>query len=304
MDRKEHVHVDSYASIKGEKIYHVSTDNICDFFKRCEAGELPDDIIVLSYCCDYGIRLQADFHPNDDLHKHIHAVDWDEVSRTRDKYLQLSIGPTIESGKCNPSHKYAVRCDRYTFGTFDSIPENIKRWYCTNLDIFHERATLIPFGLNNDGNGSSLINNYLNTPKTQLLYVNFQNYTMDRVKLKKQFSQYDWVTFRGDANLPVEQYLQEIAEHQFVLSPPGNGLDCYRNYEAAYMGTTPILEDSVFATMVNSYLPCLRIGNLSWLDQAKMEEAVGLVRTKLANFDNRYLKLSTWKEIIQEGRSP
>ena len=39
-----------------------------------------------------------------------------------------------------------------------------------------------------------------------------------------------------------QKYLEEMADSQFVLSPIGWGIDCYRNYEALYLGSIPIME--------------------------------------------------------------
>jgi hypothetical protein len=37
-------------------------------------------------------------------------------------------------------------------------------------------------------------------------------------------------------------YLREMRKSKFILSPPGLGLDCYRHWEALYMGTIPVIE--------------------------------------------------------------
>jgi hypothetical protein len=38
-----------------------------------------------------------------------------------------------------------------------------------------------------------------------------------------------------------EAYLQEMGNAKFVVSPPGNGLDCHRTWEAMLMGAIPIV---------------------------------------------------------------
>jgi hypothetical protein len=40
------------------------------------------------------------------------------------------------------------------------------------------------------------------------------------------------------------EFYKLIAQHKFVLSPRGRGLDCYRTYEALYLGTFPIVKTS------------------------------------------------------------
>jgi hypothetical protein len=39
-------------------------------------------------------------------------------------------------------------------------------------------------------------------------------------------------------------YMRTLAEYKFVLSPPGNGLDTHRTWEAMYLGVVPIVKDS------------------------------------------------------------
>ena len=44
--------------------------------------------------------------------------------------------------------------------------------------------------------------------------------------------------------LLVAEYLQEMARHQYVLSPNGDRPDCFRNYEAIGLGTVPIRQEA------------------------------------------------------------
>jgi hypothetical protein len=40
----------------------------------------------------------------------------------------------------------------------------------------------------------------------------------------------------------LNDYYQEMATSQFIVSPTGVGVDCYRNYEAVFMGSIPIIQ--------------------------------------------------------------
>ncbi len=42
-----------------------------------------------------------------------------------------------------------------------------------------------------------------------------------------------------------DEYTKTLAGYKFVLSPPGNGLDAHRTWEAMYLGVVPIVKDSV-----------------------------------------------------------
>lgn len=44
------------------------------------------------------------------------------------------------------------------------------------------------------------------------------------------------------ASLPFKNYMEELRDSAFVVSPEGNGIDCHRHYEAWLAGAVPILE--------------------------------------------------------------
>lgn len=51
---------------------------------------------------------------------------------------------------------------------------------------------------------------------------------------------------RADAFIPnrrlsVREHLKSIKESKYVISPPGAGLDCYRTWEAIYLGAIPVV---------------------------------------------------------------
>jgi hypothetical protein len=62
-----------------------------------------------------------------------------------------------------------------------------------------------------------------------------------------------------------------VAQHRFVLSPRGRGADCYRTYEALYLGSFPIVRtsslDSLFAD-----LPVLIVKDWSELTQELLQQ--------------------------------
>jgi len=47
------------------------------------------------------------------------------------------------------------------------------------------------------------------------------------------------------ARLDQQDYLRTLTTYRFMLSPPGNGLDTHRTWEAMYLGVIPIVKDSV-----------------------------------------------------------
>jgi hypothetical protein len=266
----EHLFIDSYFELcEGLPLYYLSTEDVYDFFRRCERGEVGPCVLV-SAGCDFSIREQDVHHPNADLYAHAMSLDYQEMARERSGYQAARIGPTADPKKCCPTDKYIARTDRYGWFTLNDVPANILCWYTTNLDVRHPRIRWLPFGLNNDGPGAHMLPQFVGKPKRGLLYVNFQLTSFERVHLYRHFSKQPWVTFRDQANLPVEQYLAEMAEHEFVLSPFGCGIDCYRNWEAIYLGTVPVVPKSTFSDyLADAGLPVAQLENRAFYRATK-----------------------------------
>jgi hypothetical protein len=54
----------------------------------------------------------------------------------------------------------------------------------------------------------------------------------------RNVSEIEIVNFQGE----IREYQQELLKSRFVLSPPGNGIDCHRTWEALYLGAIPIVK--------------------------------------------------------------
>jgi len=130
------------------------------------------------------------------------------------------------------------------------------RWYTTNLTCHHSKVSAIPIGiLNQRVNSGNLrdLNELMAcpAPKTDRVYLNFHiggetekaDYKAYRQAIHDRFSDCSWVTTSG--RVSSRQYLEEMAAHRFVISPPGHGPDCYRHWEAMYLGSLPVVERSI-----------------------------------------------------------
>lgn len=299
IDPSEFIYVDSYQKIieeVGPPLLWHSGYSLTDLFKE-ERGST----VLVTSICDCGPVEQAEHHPNLDLLKHYLIMDIDDVIRKTptDKYGYVQIGPAAETG-CVPTHKYGMKTERWTWNTFDEIPGWVTRWFTVNCSIWHEKVTWIPFGLNNHGHGSSLIAGLQGTSKTKLCYLNFQDYSVIRTQLKMHYKGCPWITFVPQSNLPVEQFLADIASHKFVLCPMGNGLDSYRVYETIYLGGIPVLEKSRFTEAMENYdLPVLTVDSLFNIQPEKLEEYWEFYNEVDWNYEP--LTLSYWRKKIEEA---
>lgn len=298
MNPADLIFVDSWEKLAADfAVAYCTTEFVREAFQKIRDDGRPT--VLISGCCDYGVRLQEQHHPNADFPSCVNAVEWDKLAAERDSYPDIVLKSPCLREYCQPRDKYAIRMDRHTVFTFndEDVPANLTRWFVNNLDISHPRMELLPFGLNPDGIGKTLLPGFVGRPKKGLLYVNFQNYTTERVNLKRFFRHSPWVTFREDANLPVDQFLAEVAEHKFVLSPNGNGLDCYRNYECMYLGSFPILSRSHFSeTLLSWGLPIVLAENFYGLTEESLENTWGQIKGR--PFHRERVSLGYWRKHL------
>ena len=176
----------------------------------------------------------------------------------------------------------------------------IYKWYCQNMETLHPKLHSIPIGLANSqwphGN-QSLIKTIRdkNLPKEYLVYKNFDigtNYN-ERVICNN-------ITLENNIPLSspqtIDKYWETLARSMFVISPPGNGIDCHRIWEALYLRTVPIVKyNEAFSRFVD--LPILFVN--SW-----DEVTVPYLREKISEYKNydwdtiEELEIKYWEKKI------
>ena len=255
----EYLYVDTWQKIakEQENLVFCLPNEIRNFFKSIAKQE--DEIVVLSGHSDAGIFLQKDNHPNQDIKfTMLCGIDWDHIGQVNAEYVDLEINSPCNKEQCHPLETFSAKTERHTFCTFQNIPGCVTKWFTTNLGLDHSKISWLPFGMNNDNDyeAGKIVSDYATLEKKKLLYVNFDSNNLARIRLKKAFEGCDWVTFQEKPNVPFEKYIEEMSEHKFVLCPRGNGMDCFRMYEAMYLGCVPIVDvNHLSACMLESKLP-------------------------------------------------
>lgn len=128
--------------------------------------------------------------------------------------------------------------------------KKIIAWFSIHPCKFgHKKFFPLPLGIKQEKRffiEKALMNSFFSKlrtekPKNKLLYLNFEDKkNPERKALRAFFSAEPYCTIRSTP-LSFENYLEEMAEHKFALSPRGWGPDCYRTWEALYVGTIPIV---------------------------------------------------------------
>lgn len=143
------------------------------------------------------------------------------------------------------------------------------KWYGQNIMTKHPKLFSIPIGIANENwsHGNEKIFNEIikeNLPKNRLIYVNFdtttnlheRNYCLEQI-MKKGLKMSERIDFK--------EYLKELAQSYFVVSPNGNGVDCHKTWESLYVRTIPIVTKSINIDFYRQY-PIIIIDDWSNFD--------------------------------------
>ncbi len=126
----------------------------------------------------------------------------------------------------------------------------VLHWFAQNCMLEHPKVTPLPIGLedrwrhNNGDYGDFRRIGRKNSPSIPMIAHAFTLGT----NLDKRIECYRALkSSRVGKELPQpinsSLYREMVKRYMLVASPPGNGLDCHRTWEAMYMGCVPVVED-------------------------------------------------------------
>ncbi len=191
--------------------------------------------------------------------------------------------------------------------------EKLILWLTQNPDLVgHPKLVPIPIGLSNKHWNHSKAHDLkiaemqkalrVRRPaKKYLLYVNFNVHTNPSVRqpVYEYFMRLPFCSWV--ANRPYPEYLFEMAQAKFVLSPHGGGLDCHRTWEALYVGSFPLVKTSTLDPIYQD-LPVLIVQDWSEISPEFLEEKYAEMRMKTYNFDILYFDY--WYKLIKKAQEP
>ncbi len=199
----------------------------------------------------------------------------------------------------------------------DSIPgtfahflddDNIIAWFGQNVEDFvHPKLHLIPIGIANrywaygdTGVFDNIKNNLQMYPKSHLVYMNFtidstyqECALKERTMVYERFIRQPFCFVAKPKNL--EPYLIDLAQSKFVVSPRGKGLDCYRTWEALYMGTFPIVRTSSLDPVYEG-LPIVIVNDWSEVTESFLEQKYEELQHQTFQWEK--LKADYWFKLI------
>jgi hypothetical protein len=122
--------------------------------------------------------------------------------------------------------------------------------------------------------------------------LNMDSRLVDRASIKKTLDK----TYSMTAYTP-DTYFKNICKFKFVISPEGNGLDCYRHYETWISKGIPIIEYNAFIEKKYSTLPILWTRDYAEINDNYLKSVYPSFFKK--NYDFRRLLLGYYKKPIQ-----
>lgn len=193
---------------------------------------------------------------------------------------------------------YSIDEERFT-----KKPPCIKKWFAINVAHKHPDLISIPLGLKTH-KGCYLEPQYMtkwfcsqitklqNNKKDFKVYCNWNSTNIIRNNIVKELKNNN-ICYTHEHNKPFNQYIENMSRHAFVLSPPGNGIDCHRTWEALYVGSIPIvIKNSIYDNWLN--LPILQVSSFNDITE-------NLLRDFLKNqFKMEQLSINFWKILINE----
>jgi hypothetical protein len=170
----------------------------------------------------------------------------------------------------------------------------------------HPKLIPIPIGIDvqcHHNGGIQILNEErtiaAQTSKNIPLYLNFVSHDKvpERVFVAQLFKTKPFCV-RGQRK-PFRSYLKDLAQAQFVLSPRGLGYDCYRTWEALYLGAIPIIKSSAMDSLFAD-LPVVIVKDWREISEPFLKaqaEVIGKKQFKLEKLDMTY-----WRQQIEKAR--
>lgn len=180
-------------------------------------------------------------------------------------------------------------------------------WFTQNADIIgHPKLIPIPIGLSNKHWNHSREHDKMilqtrsslpsNIEKKYLLYVNFNVHTCPPVRqpVYDFFIKLPFCSWHS--NKPYKDYLYDLAQSKFVLSPHGNGLDCHRTWETLYMGSFALVKTSTLDPLYEG-LPVVIVSDWSEVTPEFLENKYQEMNNKNYNYEKLYFDY--WYNLIK-----
>jgi UDP-N-acetylglucosamine 2-epimerase len=187
---------------------------------------------------------------------------------------------------------------------FSKKPNNIKKWFAINVTHKDDSLITIPLGLKTH-KGIYLEEKYMTkwfveeseklkqNKKEMIVYCNWTNTNEYRNTIIDQLNNNN-IKYILESGLSFDNYAKNMSKCKFVISPPGNGIDCHRTWEALYMGCIPIvIKNDIYDNW--SDLPILQVESYSQLTNETLENFLK------KDFNSEMIEMEYWTKKIKQS---
>ena len=190
----------------------------------------------------------------------------------------------------------------------ENIPTNLY-WFAQNVDVESPLIESIPIGLENSHWHPSKpdlimerINNVNEKGYKYLCCAMFNTGTNPRRKaILEHFKQFDWCYTKETTNgSHFEEYINIVDESMFCVCPEGNGIDTHRFWEASYLQSIPVVEDSVNIKFYKE-MPMLSFGSLLDVTREDLIQQTQITTASYFPLDIGYWKDKIYGKVYREG---
>ena len=179
------------------------------------------------------------------------------------------------------------------FETALGRPELIA-WFATNVELRHPKLFSIPLGVGNPVKCDigALKRVQQQAPlKTRLLEASFEVSTNP----KERSYCIEQTGIEPAAKLPWPEYFEQLGSAYFCISPNGNGIDCYRTWQALYLRTIPVVTRSIL-TEQHPGLPMIVLDD--WSEFRSIDFSPELYERTWRDWDPAELSLDRYVEGV------
>jgi hypothetical protein len=185
------------------------------------------------------------------------------------------------------------------------VGPNIEKLWVQNLDASDPRVEPLPIGLENARlHLNGIVSDFRSLARSE---------PPARNRILWGFSEVTNPTVRSAARRALErcsvadrqppanarEYRRSLRRYRFVASPPGNGLDCHRTWEAMYLGVVPVVLRSTMTTRFESLgLPLWLVDDFDELATATEGDLELRYRTFAPRLESPALWMDFWKDSI------
>jgi hypothetical protein len=196
-----------------------------------------------------------------------------------------------------------------TQALFASRPACVRHWFAQNAMVEHPDLTPIPIGVErphvSGGRTRPEVFRAVASHEPRmtrnlacLVQADWTN-RWERTPVRWALARRNWVT-NSRRIVPFAEYLEMMFQHRAVVSPPGNGFDCHRTWEALYLGVVPLVKAGPATRYFARLLPIAIFDRLTTLTRRRVERS--LKRLTQRDFANA-LRFSWWADLIARTRA-